>query len=118
MSPASPTATRPIAPMVTSSSGAAVAKAMGEEYKAVVDSGLNVQVDDAFIPFMYDIMVPPGTKEDWLAWGQAQIDSVNLALDGLPKEKVRYHVCWGSWNGPKTPSRPWSRPRGWTHSAT
>ena len=84
----------------------AVAKAMGEEYKAVVDSGLNVQVDDAFIPFMYDIMVPPGTKEDWLAWGQAQIDSVNLALEGLPKEKVRYHVCWGSWNGPHTNDVP------------
>ena len=43
---------------------------MGEEYKAVVDGGLNVQVDDAFIPFMYDVLVPPGTKEDWLAWAQ------------------------------------------------
>ena len=50
----------------------AVAKAMGEEYKAVVDAGLNVQVDDAFIPFMYDVMVPPGTIEDWMAWGQSQ----------------------------------------------
>ena len=41
---------------------------MGEEYKAVVDSGLNVQVDDAFIPFMYDVMVPPGTMEDYSPW--------------------------------------------------
>jgi 5-methyltetrahydropteroyltriglutamate--homocysteine methyltransferase len=79
---------------------------MGEEYKAVVDGGLNVQVDDAFIPFMYDVMVPPGTKEDWKAWGQSKIDAVNLALDGLPKEKVRYHVCWGSWNGPHTNDVP------------
>jgi 5-methyltetrahydropteroyltriglutamate--homocysteine methyltransferase len=84
----------------------AVAKAMGEEYKAVVDAGLNVQVDDAFIPFMYDVMVPPGTKQDWVAWAQPQIDAVNLALEGLPKEKVRYHVCWGSWNGPHTNDVP------------
>ncbi|MEA2176878.1 MAG: 5-methyltetrahydropteroyltriglutamate--homocysteine methyltransferase [Solirubrobacteraceae bacterium] len=84
----------------------AVAKAMGEEYKAVVDAGLNVQVDDAFIPFMYDVMVPPGTKQDWVAWAQPQIDAVNIALDGLPREKVRYHVCWGSWNGPHTNDVP------------
>jgi 5-methyltetrahydropteroyltriglutamate--homocysteine methyltransferase len=84
----------------------AVARAMGEEYRAIVDAGLNVQVDDAFIPFMYDVLVPPGTKEDWRAWAQPMIDAVNLALEGLPKERVRYHVCWGSWNGPHTNDVP------------
>ena len=60
-------------------------EAMGEEYRAVVDSGLNVQVDDAFIPFMYDIMVPRAPTEDWLAWvPTAQIDSLNYALEGHP----------------------------------
>ena len=55
-----------------------------------------------FIPFMYDVLVPPGTMADYLAWAQPRIDAVNHALEGIPAEMVRYHVCWGSWNGPHT----------------
>jgi 5-methyltetrahydropteroyltriglutamate--homocysteine methyltransferase len=79
-----------------------VAEALREEYRAIVDAGLSVQVDDAFIPFMYDVLVPPGTMEDYLAWAQPRIDAVNHALEGIPEDRVRYHVCWGSWNGPHT----------------
>ncbi|HLK44346.1 MAG TPA: hypothetical protein VKT18_00095, partial [Acidimicrobiales bacterium] len=82
------------------------AEALREEYRAIVDAGLQVQVDDAFVPFMYDIMVPPGTMEDYLAWAQPQIAAVNHALEGIPPERVRYHVCWGSWNGPHTNDIP------------
>jgi len=79
-----------------------VAEALREEYRAIVDAGLSVQVDDAFIPFMYDVLVPPGTMDDYLAWAQPRIDAVNHALEGIPEDRVRYHVCWGSWNGPHT----------------
>jgi len=79
-----------------------VAEALREEYSAIVDAGLSVQVDDAFIPFMYDVLVPPGTMEDYLAWAQPRIDAVNHALEGIPEDRVRYHICWGSWNGPHT----------------
>jgi 5-methyltetrahydropteroyltriglutamate--homocysteine methyltransferase len=79
-----------------------VAEALREEYRAIVDAGLSVQVDDAFIPFMYDVLVPPGTMEDYLAWAQPRIDAVNHALEGIPQDRIRYHVCWGSWNGPHT----------------
>jgi 5-methyltetrahydropteroyltriglutamate--homocysteine methyltransferase len=79
-----------------------VAEALREEYRAIVDAGLSVQVDDAFIPFMYDVMVPPGTMDDYLAWAQPRIDAVNHALEGIPEDRVRYHICWGSWNGPHT----------------
>ena len=79
-----------------------VAEALREEYRAIVDAGLNVQVDDAFIPFMYDVLVPPGTMDDYLAWAQPRIDAMNHALEGIPEDRVRYHVCWGSWNGPHT----------------
>ena len=79
-----------------------VAEALREEYRAIVDAGLHVQVDDAFIPFMYDVLVPPGTMDDYLAWAQPRIDAVNHALEGIPEDRVRYHVCWGSWNGPHT----------------
>jgi 5-methyltetrahydropteroyltriglutamate--homocysteine methyltransferase len=83
-----------------------IAAALREEYRAIVDAGLYVQVDDAFIPFMYDVLVPPGTMEDYLAWARPRIDAVNHALEGIPEERVRYHVCWGSWNGPHTNDIP------------
>jgi 5-methyltetrahydropteroyltriglutamate--homocysteine methyltransferase len=79
-----------------------IAEALREEYKAIVDAGLQVQIDDAYIPFMYDVFVPPGTIEDYRAWAQVRIDALNHALEGIPEDRVRYHVCWGSWNGPHT----------------
>jgi 5-methyltetrahydropteroyltriglutamate--homocysteine methyltransferase len=83
-----------------------VAEALREEYRAIVDAGLQVQVDDAFIPFMYDVLVPPGTMDDYVAWAQPRIDAVNHALEGIPRERIRYHICWGSWNGPHTNDIP------------
>ena len=83
-----------------------IAEALREEYKAIVDAGLYVQIDDAYIPFMYDVIVPPGTMDDYRAWAQPRIDAVNHALEGIPSERVRYHVCWGSWNGPHSNDIP------------
>jgi 5-methyltetrahydropteroyltriglutamate--homocysteine methyltransferase len=79
-----------------------IAEALHEEYRAIVGAGLFVQIDDAFIPFMYDVMVPPATMEDYRAWAQPRLDALAHALDGIPEDRVRYHVCWGSWNGPHT----------------
>jgi 5-methyltetrahydropteroyltriglutamate--homocysteine methyltransferase len=79
-----------------------IAEAMAEEYRAIVDAGLYVQIDDAYIPFMYDVLVPPGSMDDYRAWAQPRIDALNHALEGIPEDRVRYHVCWGSWNGPHT----------------
>jgi 5-methyltetrahydropteroyltriglutamate--homocysteine methyltransferase len=79
-----------------------IAEALREEYRAIVDAGLYVQIDDAFIPFMYDVLVPPATMADYRAWAQPRLDALGHALDGIPEERVRYHVCWGSWNGPHT----------------
>jgi 5-methyltetrahydropteroyltriglutamate--homocysteine methyltransferase len=79
-----------------------IADALREEYKAIVDAGLYLQIDDAYIPFMYDVMVPPATMEDYRAWAQPRLDALVHALEGIPEDRVRYHVCWGSWNGPHT----------------
>jgi 5-methyltetrahydropteroyltriglutamate--homocysteine methyltransferase len=79
-----------------------IAEALHEEYKAIVDAGLYVQIDDAYIPFMYDVFVPPGTMDDYRKWAQPRIDALNHALEGIPQDRVRYHLCWGSWNGPHT----------------
>ena len=77
-----------------------LAEALREEYKAIVDAGFVLQIDDAFIATTYDVMVPPGTLQDFRRWAELRIDALNHALEGIPAERTRYHVCWGSWNGP------------------
>jgi 5-methyltetrahydropteroyltriglutamate--homocysteine methyltransferase len=84
----------------------AIAQALNVEYKAVVDAGLYVQVDDAFLTSSYDLMVPPKTLKDYRKWAAVRIGALNHALKGIPEEKSRYHLCWGSWNGPHTNDVP------------
>jgi len=78
----------------------AIADALHEEYKAIVDAGLYVQVDDAFLPYMQEKLVPPMTLPQYRDWARLRIEALNHALRGIPPEKSRYHICWGSWNGP------------------
>ena len=78
----------------------AVAEALHEEYKAIVDAGLVLQVDDAYLALTYEVMVPPKTMKDYRKWAAVRIEALNHALRGLPEERTRYHVCWGSWKGP------------------
>src|SRR5262249_55621334 len=80
----------------------AIAEALGEEYRAIVAAGLTVQIDDAFLATTYDLMVPPASLADYRKWAAVRIEALNHALRGIPEEKSRYHVCWGSWNGPHT----------------
>jgi 5-methyltetrahydropteroyltriglutamate--homocysteine methyltransferase len=79
-----------------------LADAMREEYRAIIDAGLTLQIDDAFLPFMYERLVPPMTLPQYRAWAEMRVDALNHALEGIPEDKTRYHVCWGSWNGPHT----------------
>ena len=78
----------------------ALADALHEEYQAIVDAGLYVQIDDAFLPYMYERMVPPMSRADYRRWAELRIEALNRALVGIPEERSRYHICWGSWNGP------------------
>ena len=78
----------------------AMAEALRVEYTTILDAGLFVQIDDAHLPFMYDRMVPPASDEDYFRWAELRIDALNHALRGLDPTRVRYHICWGSWNGP------------------
>jgi 5-methyltetrahydropteroyltriglutamate--homocysteine methyltransferase len=80
----------------------AIAEALREEYRAIVDAGLILQVDDAYLASTFDVMVPPGTMADYRHWAAVRVEAVNHALEGIPPERARYHVCWGSWNGPHT----------------
>jgi len=85
----------------------ALADALREEYKAVVDAGLLLQVDDAFIPFNYDLLLFRGMGfEEYRRHCALRIEAVNEALRGIPEDRVRYHICWGSWAGPHTTDVP------------
>jgi 5-methyltetrahydropteroyltriglutamate--homocysteine methyltransferase len=78
----------------------ALADALSVEYRAIIDAGLDLQVDDAFFPYMHEKLVPPMTLADYRHWAELRIAALNRALEGLPPERTRYHICWGSWNGP------------------
>jgi len=84
----------------------ALAEALNQEYRAIVDAGLYVQIDDAYMATMYDNMVPPGTMADYRAWAELRVEALKRALKGIPTERSRYHVCWGSWNGPHSTDVP------------
>ena len=84
----------------------AIAAAMRTEYKTIIDAGFVVQLDDARSAVTYDRMVPPGSFADYKKWLEKQIDILNHAIEGLPADRIRYHVCWGSWPGPHTSDVP------------
>ena len=78
----------------------ALADALRTEYRGIIDAGLYLQVDDAFLPYMYEKLVPPMTLSQYRDWCELRIAALNHALEGIPQERSRYHICWGSWNGP------------------
>jgi len=84
----------------------AIGAAMHTEYKQIVDNGLLVQLDDARAAVTYDRMVPPASFKDYRNWVARHMDVLNRATQGIPTEKIRYHVCWGSWPGPHTTDVP------------
>jgi 5-methyltetrahydropteroyltriglutamate--homocysteine methyltransferase len=84
----------------------AIADAMRTEYKMIVDSGLLLQMDDARAAVTYDRMVPPGSFADYKKWFGMQMELLNYVVKGLPADRIRYHICWGSWPGPHVSDVP------------
>jgi 5-methyltetrahydropteroyltriglutamate--homocysteine methyltransferase len=78
----------------------ACADAMREEYKAIVDAGLVLQVDDPAIAENFDQINPEPTFEEYRRFTEPKIEALNQALKGLPQDRIRFHLCWGSWHGP------------------
>jgi 5-methyltetrahydropteroyltriglutamate--homocysteine methyltransferase len=86
---------------------AAVAEAMREEYKAITDAGLNVQLDDPIIVNVYEWQYSmTGDMAAFRKWAEAHVELVNHALEGIPEDQIRYHICWGSWKGPHSTDLP------------
>jgi 5-methyltetrahydropteroyltriglutamate--homocysteine methyltransferase len=79
----------------------ALAEAIREEYKAIVDAGFVLQIDDPALVDIYDWWF--SLNDDvagYRKWAEFQVEAVNHALEGIPEDRVRFHICWGSWHGP------------------
>lgn len=78
----------------------AIAEAMREEYRAIVDSGLLLQIDDPGLITQYT-MRPEWSVQDARAWGRVRVDALNHALRGLPADRIRFHTCYSINQGPR-----------------
>jgi len=78
----------------------AFAEALRTEYELIANSGLILQVDDAWLPALWDRIGIAMGLDAFLKRCMVRIEALNHALRNIPTEKVRYHLCWGSWHGP------------------
>jgi 5-methyltetrahydropteroyltriglutamate--homocysteine methyltransferase len=80
----------------------ACADAMREEYKAILDAGLILQLDDPAIAENWDMINPEPTVKEYQKFSMVRVEALNHAIRGLPQDRIRFHLCWGSWHGPHT----------------
>ena len=84
----------------------ACADAMRDEYKAIVDAGLVLQLDDPAIAENWDMVNPEPTVADYKKFAMQRVEALNHAIKGLPRDRIRFHLCWGSWHGPHVTDIP------------
>jgi 5-methyltetrahydropteroyltriglutamate--homocysteine methyltransferase len=78
----------------------AIAEALRSEYRAIVDAGFVLQIDDPGMGETWDMMIPAISIEEYRKVQAVNVEALNHALQGIPEDRVRYHLCWGSWQGP------------------
>jgi 5-methyltetrahydropteroyltriglutamate--homocysteine methyltransferase len=83
----------------------ALAEALRDEYMEIYESGLVVQVDDAVLANMYDFLSQKSPRH-YREWAELRIAALNHALRDIPEDRIRYHVCFGSWHVPHTSDAP------------
>ena len=84
----------------------ACADVMREEYRAIVDAGLILQLDDPAIAENWDMVNPEPSPAEYRKFSMVRVEALNHAIRGLPKDRIRFHLCWGSWHGPHTTDIP------------
>jgi 5-methyltetrahydropteroyltriglutamate--homocysteine methyltransferase len=84
----------------------ACAEAMRGEYKAILDAGFVLQLDDPATATGWDMIDPEPDVEDYRKFTMVRVEALNHALRGLPQDRIRFHLCWGSWHGPHTTDIP------------
>ncbi|MDF0599118.1 cobalamin-independent methionine synthase II family protein [Psychromarinibacter sp. C21-152] len=88
---------------------AALADAMAEEYRTIVDAGLDLQLDCPDLALSRHMLFTDLSDEAFVKVAAAHVEALNHALDGIPEEKVRIHICWGNYEGPHVCDIPMSR---------
>jgi 5-methyltetrahydropteroyltriglutamate--homocysteine methyltransferase len=83
----------------------AIAEALRREYRAIYEAGFVLQVDDAVLANMYDHLTQQ-SPEKYRKWAELRVEALNYALEGIPEDRVRYHVCFGSWHVPHVSDAP------------
>jgi 5-methyltetrahydropteroyltriglutamate--homocysteine methyltransferase len=78
----------------------ACADAMREEYRAIIDAGLILQLDDPSIAENWDMVNPEPSVEAYRKFSMVRVEALNHAIKGLPEDRIRFHLCWGSSQGP------------------
>ena len=78
----------------------AIAEAMRTEYEAIAKAGLLLQVDDAWLPALWDRIGIKMGLEAFRRRCLMRVEALNHALRNVPESQIRYHLCWGSWHGP------------------
>jgi 5-methyltetrahydropteroyltriglutamate--homocysteine methyltransferase len=78
----------------------ALADALKVEYQTIVAAGFQVQIDDAWLAALWDRIGIRMGLEAYKRYCMIRVDALNHALAGIPEDRVRYHLCWGSWHGP------------------
>ena len=72
----------------------------------IVDAGLILQLDDPAIAENWDQIVPEPSVEDYQRFTMVRVEALNHAIRGLPTDRIRFHLCWGSWHGPHVTDIP------------
>jgi 5-methyltetrahydropteroyltriglutamate--homocysteine methyltransferase len=78
----------------------ALAEALRTEYEAVANAGYILQIDDAWLTALWDRIGIPMGLDAFRAWCLVRVEALNHALARIPEDRIRYHLCWGSWHGP------------------
>ena len=84
----------------------ALGEALREEYQAIVAAGFVLQLDDPGLPDSWDMANPEPSVDEYKTFATVRVEALNHALRGLPEDRIRYHICWGSWHGPHTTDLP------------
>jgi len=84
----------------------AAGAALAVEYRAIVDAGFVLQLDDPGLPDTWDMLDPHPSLDEYKRYAMLRVEALNHALAGIPEDRVRYHICWGSWHGPHMTDLP------------
>ena len=78
----------------------AIAREMHYEYKSVVDAGLILQIDAPDLAMERVLLFQDKSDGEFVKIIEQHIAALNKALEGIPRDRVRLHICWGNWEGP------------------